>query len=118
MGLGIGPSLFSAGFLDATSGSHTRLQRCDGTTRQAVPNTVHLLKYLVYKQYILPIWLRICYLPPYKNLKNPLIQSDRDHYPFPPKTNMTIAGKSTMNEAVFPIEHGDFPASHVSFSGV
>ena len=27
-----------------------------------------------------------------------------------PKTNVTIAGTSTMNEDVFPIEHGDFPS--------
>ena len=26
-----------------------------------------------------------------------------------------LAGKSTMNEDVFPIEDGDFPASHVFF---
>ena len=32
----------------------------------------------------------------------------------PPKTNMTIAEKSTMNKDVFPIENGDFPLSHLS----
>ena len=36
-----------------------------------------------------------------------------NHHP-PPKTNMAM-GKSTMNEDVFPVENGDFPASHVSF---
>ena len=30
------------------------------------------------------------------------------------KINMTIAGKSTMNQDVFPIENGDFPARHIS----
>ena len=35
---------------------------------------------------------------------------------FPKKTKMTN-WKSTMNEDVFPIEHGDFPFSHVSFGG-
>ena len=33
-----------------------------------------------------------------------------------PKTNHDN-GKSTMNEDVSPIEHGDFPACHVSFQG-
>ena len=34
----------------------------------------------------------------------------------PPKTNMT--GWNSINEdVVFPIEQGDFPASHVSFQG-
>ncbi len=33
----------------------------------------------------------------------------------PPKTNMLI--KSPPFEDVFPIEHGDFPASHASFRG-
>ena len=34
----------------------------------------------------------------------------------PRKTNMTME-KTTMNEDVFPIENGDFPACHVSFQG-
>ena len=33
----------------------------------------------------------------------------------PPRKLTLLAGKSTMNEDVFPIEHGDFPASYVSF---
>ena len=37
---------------------------------------------------------------------------------YTPKTNITYNnGNTTMNEDVFPIEHGDFPASHVSFQG-
>ncbi len=32
-----------------------------------------------------------------------------------PKFLTWLAGKSTMNQDVFPIESGDFPASHVSF---
>ncbi len=40
-------------------------------------------------------------------------------YPPPKKKNKLtwLAGKSTMNEDVFPIENGDFPVSHVSFQG-
>ena len=34
-----------------------------------------------------------------------------------PRKLTWLAGKSIMNEDVFPIEHGDFPASHVSFQG-
>ena len=34
-----------------------------------------------------------------------------------PKSLTWLAGRSTMNEDVFPIEDGDFPASHVSFLG-
>ena len=33
----------------------------------------------------------------------------------PPKTNMTM--ENSPFEDVFPIEHGDLPASHVSFQG-
>ena len=47
-------------------------------------------------------------------------QNIRTNYPPPQtkKTNMMIAGKSSMNEdGQFPIEHGDFPVSHVSFQG-
>ena len=32
-------------------------------------------------------------------------------------TNMRMAGISTVNEDVFPIESGDFPACHVPFLG-
>ena len=35
----------------------------------------------------------------------------------PPKSLTWLAGRSTMNEDVFPIEDGDVPASHVSFLG-
>ena len=34
---------------------------------------------------------------------------------YTPKKLTWLAGKSTMNEDVFPIENGDVPASHVSF---
>ena len=46
---------------------------------------------------------------------------DSRHYKLklpPENERMTIAGKSTMNEDVFPIEHGDFRMSFVSFQGV
>ena len=37
---------------------------------------------------------------------------------FPAKTNMTGWKIHDLNEDVFPIIHGDFPACHASFRGV
>ena len=37
---------------------------------------------------------------------------------YSPRKLTWLAGKSTMNEDVFPIINGDFPACHVSFRGV
>ena len=41
----------------------------------------------------------------------------KDIQNIPPRKLTWLAGKPTMNEDVFPIEHGDFPISHVSFQG-
>ena len=44
-----------------------------------------------------------------------LHQVDVQEYLHPSKTNMTM--EHPPFEDVFPIEYGDFPASHVSFQG-